>query len=199
MPFNIAEGHPSFHSRIPQFILFSGIEINTAIFGVRPERFLSSLYRKKHGYYSFTRSWLAVENGNTLSGCVFALDYAIIRNDYFSEVLIHLFHPLRLIRQYKALRDAEQIISSVEEHDCYITHLAVLPERRSMGIGEALLMRAVEFYRGKGRRRVLLDVDSENTGAVRFYKRCGFSELFFRKVPIAGSIFPLIRMGMIIQ
>lgn len=198
MPYIIAEGHPSFHARIPQFVLFSGKEINTAILGARPERFLSSLYRKKHGYYSYTHSWLAVENGNTVAGCVFAMDYAIIRNEYFSEVLIHLSHPVRLIRQYKALRDAEQIITSVGENDCYITHLAVLPERRSMGIGDALLRRVAEFYRGKGRRRVLLDVETENAGAIRFYKRLGFSELISREICIGGRAFSLSRMGMII-
>ncbi|NPV03057.1 MAG: GNAT family N-acetyltransferase, partial [Brevinematales bacterium] len=139
MSYKIAGGHPSYHSRIPQFVLFSGKEINTAILGEHPEKFLASLYRKKHGYYSYKHSYLAIENGNTVAGCIFALDYAIIRKEYFSEVLNHLSHPVILLRQLKAMRDAERIIQSVEQNDCYITHLAVLPEFRSMGIGEALL------------------------------------------------------------
>lgn len=195
----ITGGHPSYHSRIPQFVLFSGKEINTAILGEHPEKFLASLYRKTHGYYSYKHSYLAIENGNTVAGCIFVLDYAIIRKEYFSEVLNHLSHPVLLLRQLKAMRDAEQIIKSVEKDDCYITHLAVLPEFRSMRIGEALLNRVVESCRETNRRKLLLDVESENSGAIRFYQRCGFSELMARKINIAGMVFSLTRMGKMIE
>ena len=196
MPIEIVEGSPRFHSQIPRFVLYSGEGINRAILGRNLESFLSTVYRKKHGYYSFRRSFIAADGGEKAAGCIFALDYAIIKSEYYYEVLIHILHPLVLIRQMRALLDAERIIKSVGESECYVSHLAVHPDYRSRGLGEKLLDSAAGYYRARGCTRLLLDVDTDNEGGIRFYRRYGLSILDERTVGISGQNFNLTRMGM---
>ncbi|OHD57026.1 MAG: hypothetical protein A2Y33_08855 [Spirochaetes bacterium GWF1_51_8] len=196
MPIEIVEGSPRFHSQIPRFVLDSGEGINRAILGRNPESFLSSVYRKKHGYYSYRRSFIAECDGKKAAGCIFALDYAIIKREYIHEIFIHLSHPIVLLRQMKSLLDAEQIIKSVGAGDCYVTHLAVLPEYRSQGLGARLLDKTTDFYRDRGCVRLLLDVDTDNEGGIRFYRRYGLSMIQERAVVIGRNRFHLTRMGM---
>lgn len=56
----------------------------------------------------------------------------------------------------------------------WVGHLGVLSTRRGRGIGAALLRRAFVTFAGRGARRVLLNVDAENTtGATALYERVG--------------------------
>jgi len=56
----------------------------------------------------------------------------------------------------------------------YVHVLGVRPPWRRRGIAEALLRHSFHDFRGRGVRRVSLDVDGENTtGAVRLYERVG--------------------------
>ena len=53
--------------------------------------------------------------------------------------------------------------------------LAVHPEHRRRGLGEALLHHAARTYRAAGVTKVGLKVDSDNpTGAPRLYERLGY-------------------------
>ena len=53
--------------------------------------------------------------------------------------------------------------------------LAVHPERRGIGLGEAMLHVAARAYRDAGVERVGLKVDADNpTGAPRLYQRLGY-------------------------
>lgn len=56
----------------------------------------------------------------------------------------------------------------------WVSTLGVLPAFRSRGLGTALLVHAFGEFQRRGRRRVGLGVDAENTtGAVRLYERAG--------------------------
>lgn len=56
----------------------------------------------------------------------------------------------------------------------YVHILGVRPPWRRRGIAEGLLRHSFHDFRGRGVRRVTLDVDGENTtGAVRLYERVG--------------------------
>ena len=55
----------------------------------------------------------------------------------------------------------------------HLEDLIVKEEKRSLGIGEALYTRVMEFAFNKGFKRVAWDVLDWNTGAIRFYERSG--------------------------
>lgn len=59
--------------------------------------------------------------------------------------------------------------------DCWLEDLFVVEGARSDGHGRALVEGAFELARARGCRRVELDVNEQNTGALRFYESLGFT------------------------
>ncbi|HHX63709.1 MAG TPA: GNAT family N-acetyltransferase [Chloroflexi bacterium] len=55
-----------------------------------------------------------------------------------------------------------------------ISNVAVLPDYRRRGIAAQLMDVAIEHVRRRGGRRILLQVRSNNEGAIRLYRRLGF-------------------------
>jgi ribosomal protein S18 acetylase RimI-like enzyme len=56
-----------------------------------------------------------------------------------------------------------------------IQNLAVAREHRRRGLGESLVLHALDGFRRSGVGRVTLEVTAENHAAVRLYRRLGFS------------------------
>jgi ribosomal protein S18 acetylase RimI-like enzyme len=59
--------------------------------------------------------------------------------------------------------------------DCWLEDLFVEADARRTGLGRALVAAAFERARARGCRRIELDVDEDNTGAIAFYETLGFS------------------------
>ncbi len=55
-----------------------------------------------------------------------------------------------------------------------IQNLGIVPGHRGLGLGTALLLRALDGFRRAGIDRVHLEVTAENDGAIRLYERLGF-------------------------
>lgn len=64
-----------------------------------------------------------------------------------------------------------------------VEDLCVVPEARGKHIGEKLLSFVCELY-GKSAVRIRLEVAPENTGAVRFYERFGFTDIEYKQMGI---------------
>ncbi len=81
-----------------------------------------------------------------------------------------------------ATRDAEicgfcaLYANDLKTKTAFITLIAVLPGAQKTGVGSELLKSAFEIARDKGMRRMCLEVEKQNTGAIAFYKRGGFTE-----------------------
>jgi ribosomal protein S18 acetylase RimI-like enzyme len=55
-----------------------------------------------------------------------------------------------------------------------IQNLGVMPLYRGLGLGAALMLKALEGFRQAGLQRVFLEVTAQNEGALRIYQRLGF-------------------------
>lgn len=58
--------------------------------------------------------------------------------------------------------------------DAWLEDLFVREAARRSGLGAALVQAAAERARERGCKRIELDVDEENAGALALYERCGF-------------------------
>jgi hypothetical protein len=56
-----------------------------------------------------------------------------------------------------------------------IQNLGIVPRHRNRGLGSLLLRQALDGFRRAGLRRALLEVTAQNDGAIRLYRRLGFS------------------------
>jgi len=56
----------------------------------------------------------------------------------------------------------------------FVTSVSVLPEFQGRGIGSQLVARGIQHVRGLGFSRIELEVNSQNKGAIRLYRRQGF-------------------------
>lgn len=59
--------------------------------------------------------------------------------------------------------------------DCWLEDLYVQVDARGGGIGRSLVEAAVERARGRGCRRIQLDVNEQNSQALALYRSAGFS------------------------
>ncbi len=66
--------------------------------------------------------------------------------------------------------------------------IALFPEHRGKSYGKVLIAKACEAARAAGHSRIVLQVESPNTGALALYRSCGFTEWERRPyVPFPGS------------
>ncbi|MHC4181162.1 MAG: GNAT family N-acetyltransferase [Planctomycetota bacterium] len=56
-----------------------------------------------------------------------------------------------------------------------VQNLGITPAHRDSGLGTCLLFRALEGFRRAGLTRVYLEVTAQNDGAIRLYRRLGFT------------------------
>jgi ribosomal protein S18 acetylase RimI-like enzyme len=65
-----------------------------------------------------------------------------------------------------------------------IQNVAVLPEYRRQGIGQALVRGALQRFQSAGVKRVTLEVTTDNFSAVNLYHRIGFTtfRVYFREI-----------------
>lgn len=65
--------------------------------------------------------------------------------------------------------------------EAHITNVAILPEFRGRGLGEALMNAMIDICRRKHIERMTLEVRKSNTVAQSLYKKLGFQEGAIRK------------------
>lgn len=65
-----------------------------------------------------------------------------------------------------------------------IQNLAILPEHRHIGLGRALLLKAMEGFRSIGLQQVSLEVSARNENAIKLYRSVGFRsrQTFYRTI-----------------
>jgi len=70
-----------------------------------------------------------------------------------------------------------------------IQNLGVTPERRSLGLGRALMLRALIGFQQAGLKQAFLEVTAQNAGAIHLYQQLGFAHCrtVYKAVEVAYS------------
>jgi ribosomal-protein-alanine N-acetyltransferase len=89
-------------------------------------------------------------------------------------------YPLVVIR-----RPGDEVVAYIIfwhiRDDVQVNNIAVRPDCRGLGLGEALMRFAIDKVRGAGASFMTLEVRASNTAAVTLYKKLGFEALGTRK------------------
>jgi ribosomal protein S18 acetylase RimI-like enzyme len=67
------------------------------------------------------------------------------------------------------------VMAGYDGHRGWINYLAVCPDHRKLGLGRRIMNRAESLLREVGCPKINLQIRSDNTEAMAFYKRLGFS------------------------
>ena len=90
----------------------------------------------------------------------------------------------KFARFFVALLNGE-IVGYIGAHnilgEVYITNVAVFPEYRKNGFGEALIKKLIETVKKENADFITLEVRKSNTSAINLYEKCGFCAVGERK------------------
>lgn len=68
------------------------------------------------------------------------------------------------------------VLADLNEDDLYIAEIAIDECRRGTGLGTKIIKKVIKKAKEKGFKRVVLDTDLRNTGAVKLYESIGFKK-----------------------
>lgn len=126
----------------------------------------------KAGHHS---KWHVAEAEGRIIGALFGFS---VPDPYDQPDLNEVGAPLRALVELEIVAKGCWLLQAV----------ALFPEYRGNGYGPALIERACQAARDAGHRRIALEVESPNTGAISLYRKCGFAEWDRRTyVPFPGS------------
>jgi ribosomal protein S18 acetylase RimI-like enzyme len=123
----------------------------------------------------YQQTYVVTNEGNHILG---VMVYATrVRNDKIrqSKVILKNFNIIDSLK-FIMIEILDGIfLSDIKEDDYYFAIVAVDEDSRGQGIGSLIIKEGIKLARKQGCKRVVLDVDFENKGALRFYEKLGFT------------------------
>ncbi len=176
-------------------VLMSAPSLFPTIYGKDVSDVMRHLFCRSCNLFSFEHTFFA-ELGGRKAGMVLGYDWKVKGRENWQTGSL-LFEKMRgtFRRKLSLLMKFENVIGVVKEREYYISNIAVYPEYRTAGIGTRLIFVGEEEAKKYGAKRVILDVEVENTGAFRLYKRLGYSVASESTVQLrGGKSFSFYRM-----
>ena len=95
-----------------------------------------------------------------------------------------------------ALLTAPDLPIDLRPGDIELRRIYFLSKFHGRGLGRRLIEQAIGYTRAMGKRRFLIGVYSENTGAIGFYQRMGCALIGTRRFRVGGAEFNDLIFGM---
>ena len=187
-------------NRIGAYLLrLASIELVDFLFGLgnpaRTIKAVAKFFERKSNEFSFEFVDFATINGRPV-GVVLSYPAKISKNFVLPMVFrsFGIYSPLELPRFFWRVLPVSNINEQMaEDHQYYISYLAVLPKFRGRGIGTCLIRYAEEKAAKQGFDECAICVLVENTRARELYERLGYrinktinAEYLQRRVRIKG-------------
>ena len=118
--------------------------------------------------------FVAVDETDQIKGYVLgAKDFETYASDFVEDIVKKSQNP---VTQAMGPSSMEAIAPFSKDYPAHL-HIDLLPECQGQGVGRMLLDTLAKHFRKQGIPGLLLDVAKDNTGAIAFYEKCGFSQL----------------------
>ncbi|MGC9064647.1 MAG: GNAT family N-acetyltransferase, partial [bacterium] len=170
------------------------------LFGHNVQEVMKNLFRNHSNIFSFQHSYFIELDGRNI-GMALGYTWNEGREEGFNTgMLLVKYLKWDIITQAHYLLKAREILGEIIEGDYYISNIAVYPEFRGLGLGTKLLEKMEDEAKETDCKRMILDLETENKGAMALYKRLGYdTEKESSTMVIRGKRFKFLRMRKIIK
>ena len=180
----IRKGKPEDAEDFSQLVLFTGPEFLAALFGSESNvrNVMKGSFQHVRNAFSYEHSHFIEANGE-IAGMALVFTRDQMRREQLRTMLFILrYLKLSFLTQIIYLYRSSRIVVQITGGDSYLAHIAAYPKFRSLGFGTKLLEVVEEEARAAGSKRMVLDVETDNTEATKLYERLGYTTE--RKSPI---------------
>lgn len=171
----IRRGRTEDSQHFSDLAMFTGPELLPYLLGSAVRDLLKKSFQHERNCFSFEHTHFLEVNGE-IAGMSLAYSYGKKKEEqqHTAEVISTYLDP----STFTEIPDSEKlgsILAQVTEGDYYVSNMAVYPELRRLGFGTKIFEVIEEEARAAGSQRMVLDVETDNTEAVKLYKRLGYS------------------------
>jgi len=173
----IRKGKPEDAEDFSELVLYTGPELLPTLFGSKSNvrNVMKGSFRHGRNGFSYEHSHFIEANGE-IAGMVLVFTHDQMRREQLRTMLFILrYLKLSFLTQIIYLYRSSETLVQITEGDSYLAHIAVYPKFRSLGFGTKLLEVIEEEARTTGSKRMVLDVETYNTEAIKLYERLGYT------------------------
>jgi len=146
------------------------------LFGQKTKPMLNNLFTTGGNLFSFQHVFFSKIDENT-SGMMISYDWRSKNKENLRTGYLMLKNlGITFVRILSLLLKLNQTVGKVRKGEFYISNIAVYAPYRNSGIGKQLIYKAEEEARKLKSLKVVLDVEKENTIAIKFYKKLGYKK-----------------------
>ena len=117
---------------------------------------------------------------------VWVIEKVSFTNPWQKSAFLGEIHNYPISHPYVIVHSLEKriigyVICWILEKEVQIANIAIHPDYRRMGIGEAVLRQLLSQLRNKGTKFIFLEVRPSNAAALNLYRKLGFDIVGIRK------------------
>ena len=168
-------------------IILSAPSLFPTIYGDEVKTIMQHLARQRCNLFSFEHTYFAELNGKK-AGMIVGYDWRTKkRENWRTGFLLLIQMKVGFLGKLPLMMKVRDAIGMVSDREYYISNVAIYQQYRGMGIGTRLLLEAEEEAKRSSAERLALDVELGNHGAIRLYKRLGYSMVGESSVKLRGA------------
>ena len=191
----VFRAQPRNAAEISALILHSAEHFLPAVFGPRIREALRVLVEGRGTLFSHLHAWIVEMDGRTTGALLGYSGVQKAAEDPATGLgLLRTLGPGLFLRLGRLLR-LQRMIGTVGAREYYVSNVAVFPSLRGQGCGRVLMEAAETEARQADLASVVLDVETDNAAAIRFYKDLGFvTRRATPRLRLAAGEFAFFRM-----
>lgn len=176
-------------------ILLSVPSLFPAIYGDEVKAIMRCLFSQRRNLFSFEHAYFA-ELGGKGVGMLLGYDWRSRSQESWRTGFLMLKQMKgNFFTKLPLLIKVGSVIGMVSNEEYHVSNVAIYPEYRGMGIGTKIMSAVEEEAKKSGAAWAVLDVEVENTDAIRLYSRLGYSVVRESSVRLRkGKEFRFYRM-----
>jgi ribosomal protein S18 acetylase RimI-like enzyme len=166
---------PADAADIAELILLSAEHFLPAVFGPGIERGLAALAARRGTLFSSAHARIAELDGRAAGMLLGYSGGEKAKEDLATGLGLFGALGVEVLRRLPRLLRVQRMVGFLRREEWYVSNVAVRPEARGQHVGHALMRDAEERARGGAASAIVLDVETDNPGAIRLYQGLGYA------------------------